>query len=221
MINTSTKTVLLFLLAVFGINSCKAQSGKSFDKGSLYETGMELVRLTVDKAMSKNYMGYLTTHPAILNITETFASGNYDVPVHVYQIELSDNKIIQYVSNHGLIDSFDSIPDKLKQEIINKFIQGIPSLIEGMTKVENLAASSFLISQLVSVNKELAQNTVLLYDFKDATPIAVVFLKGKDNTFIAVSQPLIGFDLKQLNGFMLNDLLPVSEDNDILNQHAP
>lgn len=221
MINTSTRTFLLFLLIVFGINSCKAQSGKSFDKGSLYETGMELVRLTVDKAMSKNYMGYLTTHPAILNTIKTFTSGNYDVPAHVYQIELSDDKIMQYVSNHGLIGSFDSIPDKLKQEIINKFILGIPSLIEGMTNVENLAASSFLTSQLVSVNKELTQNTVLLYDFKDATPIAVVFLKGKNNAFVAVSQPLIEFDLKQLNGFMLNDLLPISENNDILNRHTP
>lgn len=221
MISTSTRTFLLFLLIVFGINSCKAQSDKSFDKGSLYETGMELVRLTVDKAVSKNYMGYLTTHPAILNTIETFTSGNYDVPAHVYQIELSDDKIMQYVSNHGLINSFDSIPDKLKQEIINKFILGIPSLIEGMTNVENLAASSFLTSQLVSVNKELTQNTMLLYDFKDATPIAVVFLKGKNNAFVAVSQPLIEFDLKQLNGFMLNDLLPISEDNDILNRYTP
>lgn len=221
MINTPIRAFLLFLLIAFSISSCKAQSDKSFDKGSLYETGMELVRLTTDKAMSKNYIGYLTTHPAILNTIETFASGNYDVPAHVYQIELSDDKIIQYISNHGLIASFDSIPDKLKQEIINKFILGIPSLIEGMTNVENLAASSFLTSQLVSVNKELTQNTILLYDFKDATPIAVVFLKGKNNTFVAVSQPLIGFDLKQLNGFMLNDLLPISKGNDIFNQHTP
>ena len=200
-------SLLIFLINVFSVSNGVAQTSATIDNSFIYETAMELIDLTVDKAKSEEYLKIYTTHPAILNTIKEFASGNYDTPQNVYTIELSEETVCNYLLGHQLIDSFETFPDNIRQEIINKFIIGIPSLLEGQAGVDNLAASTFLTTQQIAVNKELSQNTLLIYTFSEGTPIAVLYFIGKGNAILTVAQPLLGYDLEQLKA-----ILPISEN---------
>ncbi|MDE6794158.1 MAG: hypothetical protein K2J63_02505 [Muribaculaceae bacterium] len=202
--------IMMLLTSIFSASNGLAQTSTLIDNSSIYESAMELINLTVDKARSEEYLKIYTTHPAILNTIKEFADGNYETPEHIYSIELSEGKVCEFLSQHELINSFDTFPNNIRQEIINKFITGIPSLLEGQAGVDNLAASTFLTTQQIAVNKELSQSTLLIYTFSEGTPIAVLYFIGKDNAVLTVAQPLLGYDLEQLK-----TILPISESNKI------
>ena len=202
--------IMMLLTSIFSASNGLAQTSTLIDNSSIYESAMELINLTVDKARSEEYLKIYTTHPAILNTIKEFADGNYETPEHIYSIELSEGKVCEFLSQHELINSFDTFPNNIRQEIINKFITGIPSLLEGRAGVDNLAASTFLTTQQIAVNKELSQSTLLIYTFSEGTPIAVLYFIGKDNAVLTVAQPLLGYDLEQLK-----TILPISESNKI------
>lgn len=202
--------LMMLLTSIFSVSNGLAQTNAPINNSSIYETAMELIGLTVDKAKSKEYLKIYTTHPAILNTIKDFADGNYETPEHIYSLELSKEKVCKFLSEHELIDTFETFSDNIRQEIINKFILGIPSLLEGQAGVDHLAASTFLTTQQIAVNKELSQSTLLIYTFSEGTPIAVLYFIGKDNAVLTVAQPLLGYDLEQLKA-----ILPISESNDI------
>ncbi|MDE6337348.1 MAG: hypothetical protein K2L34_12340 [Muribaculaceae bacterium] len=202
--------IMMLLTSIFSASNGLAQTSTLIDNSSIYESAMELIGLTVDKARSEEYLKIYTTHPAILNTIKEFADGNYETPEHIYSLELSEEKVCEFLSDHELINSFDTFPHNIRQEIINKFITGIPSLLEGRAGVDNLAASTFLTTQQIAVNKELSQSTLLIYTFSEGTPIAVLYFIGKDNAVLTVAQPLLGYDLEQLK-----TILPISESNKI------
>lgn len=204
-------SLLFFLLMfIFCAFSCSVQSTVSSEKDAVNEIADELIKITVEKAKSDNYISLLSSHPAIKNTIEKFAAGNYDMPQIIYQIDLTDEMIIEYMENNMLDYSLDSLSIILRQETINKFILGIPALIEGKTGPENLAASSMLETQKVGIDKRIKHNAMLILTFKEGMPIAVVFLKGKGGAFLALSQPLIGFEPGNFNDPTLNDLLSIT-----------
>ena len=202
--------LLILLISVFSASGGLAKTNAPVNNSSISETAIELIGLTLDKAKSEEYLKIYTTHPAILNTIKDFADGNYETPEHIYLIELSEGKVCKFLSEHELINSFDTFPHNIRQEIINKFITGIPSLLEGRAGVDNLAASTFLTTQQIAVNKELSQNTLLIYTFSEGTPIAILYFVEKDNAVLTVTQPLLGYDLERLKA-----ILPISESNEI------
>ena len=84
--------VLLTLLMTMGLTAC----GINKDSSSLYDQGLEVVKVMDEMAKSDSYTKYFTGNDEILKIIEGIAVGNYSEPKEV------GRHFVSVYSSHGL-----------------------------------------------------------------------------------------------------------------------
>ena len=184
--------VLLTLLVTIGLTAC----GINKDSSSLYDQGLEVVKVMDEMAKSDSYTKYFTGNDEILKIIEGIAVGNYSEPKEVYEVVFPEN-IHQLL--FGGTDAEISMSDELDNIMRKKMMASIVTQINAYGGSMNLAASTVCTASKSFINDELENNLIYIYVYDDAAPIAITFLKESDDIVSANGSFLISDELKALD----------------------
>lgn len=182
---------LIFITMLFlTMEAAFTLGGKSKASGekSLIQQSLSLISLMNEKASSENYVSFLYggSDELFSTIKEIkIPDNNEDYQVYKIGGDFS-NFLNAMLSSLG--GSFDtgSFSPQIKKDINQRFLSGFASMWNGKTAGPTaLAAASILQSEKVFVSKELKEDCVYIFSFKDSYPIAVSFLQGEDNAIKA------------------------------------
>lgn len=184
--------VLITFLMTMGLTAC----GINKDSSSLYDQGLEVVKVMDEMAKSDSYTKYFTGNDEILSIVEGIAAGNYSEPKEVYEVVFPENS---YQLLFGDADAEIAMSEELDNIMRKKMMASIVTQINAYGGSMNLAASTVCTASKSFINDELENNLIYIYVYDDAAPIAITFLKESDDIVSANGSFLISDELKALD----------------------
>ena len=176
------KMILAILIAlnVFLSMGCDKQV-KEENKESLYEHGLEVIHLMSEMAQSTAFSNTYTGNESILNIIHKIGDGNYEEIKKVYMISFDKKNLENMTELAGVV----GMSDELKGYTMQRMITAIVSYINAYSGAEKLSAASVCAASKTFVSNELDHDSVFIYTYKDAYPVAVTFIAGEDNSVLA------------------------------------
>ncbi len=182
--------IVLTLGIVLLFGACDNALEGSSDK-SLYEHGLDLISLLKEMAGSEAYIGiYIGGDEEISTIVANAAKGDYTKPKAVYQIMISEDKLLKLLD---ITDTdMEGLSDTLKEYIKQRLQNSITSLINSSGGTNMIAASSICTAgkTFVSAADEHIGNVIYLYTYENAIPVIVTFVEG-ENGAVSASGSLI------------------------------
>ena len=171
---------ILIVFSVFISMGCDKQV-KEENKESLYEHGLEVIHLMSEMAQSTAYSSAYTGNESILNIIHKIGDGNYEETKKVYSISFNRENLENMTELAGV----DGISDELKDYTMQRVITALVSQINAYSGAEHIAATSVCTAGKTFVSDALDEDSIFIYTFEDAYPVAVTFITGEDNTISA------------------------------------
>jgi len=195
--------VLLSQMAFAG-GCAQPKKAKAAKPKTLVEQGLSLISLMREKAENKNLIKmYFGSNDEVSNIVQEIAQQDFSKPSAVYRLSGDFTTLFSLMTI--AFDTADmQFSSELKEEVAKRFLSSIPSIWTASKAGEyQLAAASLLTCTKVFVSKELSQDCIFVYEFPDAYPVAVCFLRGEDNAVMAQSSFVIDKDfIKSLQDFL-------------------
>ena len=194
--------VLLSQMAFAG-GGAQPKKAKAAKPKTLVEQGLSLISLMREKAENKNFVLFYSGNDEVSNIVQEIAQQDFSKPSAVYRLSGDFSFLFSLMTME--FDTADmQFSSELKEEVAKRFLSSIPSIWTASKAGEyQLAASSLLTCTKVFVSKELSQDCIFVYEFPDAYPVAVCFLRGEDNAVMAQSSFVIDKDfIKSLQDFL-------------------
>lgn len=152
---------------------------------SPYEQGEELVAQVVEIAGNKEFLEIYTPVPEITEVLTTAVAGkDYSAPKTVYSVKVPESALWAVFDASGLAN-MEGLSDTLKQKARNQLFGGLASQLNAMSGANVLAASSICTANKTFVNPDITENTLYLYTYEGAPPVAVTFLPGEDGAVYA------------------------------------
>lgn len=203
----SKKTILFLtvgLLCAMTFAAGKEKKGaKAAKPKTLVEQGLSLISLMKEKAENKKLINLYSGSDELNNIIQEIASQGVSKPSEVYRLSGDFSFLFSLMTME--FDTADmQFSSELKEEVAKRFLSSIPSIWNAKTAgATPLAAASLLTCTKAFVSKELSQDCIFLYEFHDAYPVAVCFLRGEDNAVMATSTIIVDKDfIKWLQDFL-------------------
>lgn len=163
--------VCMVLGAAFLLFSCSKTTAP------LYERGKEVVSLMKEMLYDDEYLkahGYSDNYSEALDMVR---NGDYSKVSVIYELEIDPSSI------------YNSADIELSKELETYFsdnaISSFSSMINVRSGVDSVAIAAMVCAQYSCVNTKVDESKLYLYVFDDGCPIAVSFVKGKDNSFRA------------------------------------
>lgn len=78
------------------------------------------------------------------------------------------------------LNGINNLSDELKDVLSRKTLGAVITQINGMSGVDNLAAASLCTVGKTFVNENVTEDTIYLYTYENALPVAVTFAVGDD-----------------------------------------
>lgn len=103
------------------------------------------------------------------------------LPKAVYAISVIDDSLTAMAG----LDQLDHAPAELKAFLMQRILGSLMTQVNGMSGVENLAASSICTAGKTFVHENLAEDVIYLYTYENAFPVAVTFTAGEDQAVSA------------------------------------
>lgn len=167
-------SVLLTLVMLVSMSAC-GNGGKGSGK-TLYEHGLDVASLMVEATRTEQYVEIYAATPALGEIIKEIGEGDYTAPEVVYAVTIDEEELWENTE----LANFDDISEKLKNATLNRMFGSLITQINGMSGAEELAASSICTQGKTFVDDSITDNTIFLYVYEDALPIAVIFTVGED-----------------------------------------
>ena len=168
------------LIMVLSLSACS--KGENISKGkSLYAQGLEVIQVMSEMTQEEEYVELHTGNSEIKTIIQNISTGDYSSPKAVYAISISDENLAAMAE----VSNLDSASEELKDFLLQRVLGSLMTQINGMSGVENLAASSVCTVSKIFVNENVADDVIYLYTYDDAVPVAVTFTVGEDQAVSA------------------------------------
>lgn len=106
----------------------------------------------------------------------------------MYAISIAEDDLAAMVGSNP-----DNVSEELKNYIMQKSLASLMMQINGMSSVENLAASSVCTVGKTFVNENVTEDVIYLYVYENAIPVAVTFTIG-ENQAVSASGIFIMYD---------------------------
>ena len=181
----SVRNVLVGLIIVFGliiVLSLSACSNKgNAEAKSLYEQGLEIVRLMSEMTQTEGYVDVYTGNGEVKAVIQSISAGDYSSPKAVYAISVADDDLAAMVE----LNRLDNVSDELKKFLLQRSRSALMTQINSMSGVENLAATSVCTAGKSFVSENAAEDAIYLYTYENARPIAVTFTIGENQAVSA------------------------------------
>ena len=158
---------------------------------SLEVRGMQIVSMLEEIAESEEYLSIYSADPELLNIIATFAEGDHSDPATIYRLTLSEENVKSLCGT----DVLTSLSPKLQDFLEGRVQASIINIANARGGSTALAATSICTAGRTFVSDEISSDTIYLYTFEDAVPVAVSFTVGESNTVTATGTFLIAEEL--------------------------
>lgn len=151
---------------------------------SLYEHGLDVISLMTEITRNEQYLSVYTASKDITDIATTISQGDFSTPKAVYALTFSDTQL----ENLAEIESMGNISPELKEMIKTRTISTLITQINGLAGVAQLATTSVCNAGKSFVEPSVNENSIYIYTYENATPIAVTFTIGDDHIVDATGQ---------------------------------
>lgn len=204
-----TVCMLIFLL---GLTACgSGGSDKEQDRKmsqSKYDIGMELItKLSeISKDESYEHMILSATDEAVLKIIDNIRTMNYSQPEHIYRVKNLDEvfSAVMFMGQSGG-EIYSDISDTVKGVLESKFADGLRNIITGQrTSVAAVAVSGIYVIDTTFVDSSVKTCEVYIYTFREAYPVMISYVPGKDGAVAATAGYIIVDDYIGADGDVLS-----------------
>ena len=154
---------------------------------SLEVRGMQIVSMLEEIAESEEYLSIYSADPELLDIIDSFAEGDRSDPKTIYRITLSEESVKALCGT----DVLTSLSPKLREFLEGRVQASVINIANARGGSTALAATSICTAGRTFVSDEITDDTIYLYTFEDAVPVAVAFTVGEGNTVTASGTFLI------------------------------
>ena len=172
--------IILALAMALSFSACGSNKDHAETK-SLYAQGLEVVQLMAEMTNTEAYIDIHTGDSAIKDIIQSISNGDYSAPKAVYAISITDENLTAMAE----LGNLDNASEELKSVLMQRVLGSLIPQINGMSGVENLAASSVCTVGKTFVDENATENVIYLYTYENATPVAVTFTVGEDQAVSA------------------------------------
>ena len=172
--------IILALAMALSFSACGSNKDHAETK-SLYAQGLEVVQLMAEMTNTEAYIDIHTGDSAIKDIIQSISNGDYSAPKAVYAISITDENLTAMAE----LGNLDNASEELKSVLMQRVLGSLIPQINGMSGVENLAASSVCTVGKTFVDENATENAIYLYTYENATPVAVTFTVGEDQAVSA------------------------------------
>lgn len=187
--------ILIFLL---GLTACSGSSDKEQDRKmsqSKYDIGMELIEKLseISKDESYEHMLLSATDEAMLKIIDNIRTMDYSQPEHIYRVKNLDEvfSAVIFMEKYDQ-EAYSEISDTVKDVLESKFADGLRNIITGQrTSVAAVAVSGVYVIDTTFVDTSVKTCEVYIYTFKEAYPVMVSYVPGKDGAVAATAGYII------------------------------
>lgn len=178
----SIKTVLttLAVIMVLSLSAC-GNNESNAETRSLYAQGLEIVQLMSEMTQSEEYVDIFTGSREIKSVVQNISTGDYTTPKAVYAVSITNENLAAMAE----LNNLDNASKGLKSFLAQRALGSLMTQINGMSGVENLAASSVCTVGKTFVNENANENVIYLYTYDNAVPVAVTFIVGEDQAISA------------------------------------
>ncbi len=172
--------IVIALIMVLSLSAC-SNSKDNADTKSLYAQGLEVVQLMSEMTRTEEYVNIYTGDSEINTVLRKISTGNYSSPKAVYAISITDDTLAAMAE----LNNLGNASEELKIFLMQRVLGSLMTQINGMSGVENLAASSVCTVGKTFVNENAAEDVIYLYTYEDALPVAVTFTIGEEQAVSA------------------------------------
>ena len=173
-------------VAAFALCACGGSRAGTQDAGdiSLYDRGLAVIELMAEMTESEAYIGLTTANDGIRAIIQNDLAGEHEEPKAVYSVSIPEEQLWAWW-DMAEMEETGEISQELRAFLQHRILTSIPSVINGMAGVEELAAANACTAQKTFAVKNEMEDVTYLYVFEDAAPAAVTFTAGEDGTVSA------------------------------------
>ena len=182
------RNILAACLGAVLLSSCGVTES---ELPSLEVRGMQIVSMLEEIAESEEYLSIYSADPELLNIIATFAEGDHSDPKIIYRLTLSEENVKSLCGT----DVLTSLSPKLQDFLEGRVQASIINIANARGGSTALAATSICTAGRTFVSDEISSDTIYLYTFEDAVPVAVSFTVGESSTVTATGTFLIAEEL--------------------------
>ena len=115
---------------------------------------------------------------------QTALAGEHEKPEAVYSVSIPEEQLWAWW-DMAEMEETGEMSQELRAFLQHRILTSIPSVINGMAGVEELAAANACTAQKTFTVKNEMEDVTYLYVFEDAAPAAVTFTAGEDGTVSA------------------------------------
>ena len=180
------------LWAVLAYGMLLASCGTTdFELPSPEVRGMQIVAMLEEIAESDEYLSIYSADPELLSIIASFAEGDRSDPKTIYRLTLSEESVKSLCGT----DVLTSLSPRLQDFLEGRVQASIVNIANARGGSTVLAATSICTAGITFVSDEITDDTIYLYTFENAVPVAVAFTVGEGNTVTASGTFLAAEDL--------------------------
>ncbi len=158
---------------------------------SLEVHGMQIVSMLEEITESEDYLSIYSSDSDIMSIINSFAEGDHSDPAAIYRLTLSEESVKSLCGT----DILTSLSPKLQAFLEGRVQASIINIANARGGSKALAATSICTVGKTFVSDEIAADTIYLYTFENAVPVAVSFTVGESHTVSATGTFLIAEEL--------------------------
>jgi len=152
---------------------------------------MQIVAMLEEIAESDEYLSIYSADPELLSIIASFAEGDRSDPKTIYRLTLSEESVKSLCGT----DVLTSLSPRLQDFLEGRVQASIVNIANARGGSTVLAATSICTAGITFVSDEITDDTIYLYTFENAVPVAVAFTVGEGNTVTASGTFLAAEDL--------------------------
>lgn len=173
-------------VAAFALCACGGSRAGTQDAGdiSLYDRGLAVIDIMAEMTESEAYIGLTTANDGIRAIIQNDLAGEHEEPEAVYFISIPEEQLRAWW-DLAEMEETGEMSQELWTFLRQRILASVPSVINGMAGVEELAAANACMAQKTFAVKNEIQDVTYLYVYEDAAPAAVTFTAGEDGTVSA------------------------------------
>ncbi len=187
-------TIILLICAMSGCSS------KNTEFESYYESGFDLISLSLELAESEEYVKSYNISTDQQKLLDKLTLLDNPEPVKVFSLDLSDEMI------KSLSIETNNCSEAVKAYLASNVMKSIPTIINTKTGDHNTVVASSVASASMTFD-HTGENLprMYLYIFENNFSYAVNFNPGYDNSVLAVAVPI--FDDALSNCSDINDIV--------------
>ena len=180
-----------FLIAVLMSVLLTSCGTTDFELPSLEVRGMQIISMLEEIAESEDYLSIYSSDKELLDIIDTFAAGDHSDPKTIYRLTLSEESVKSLCGT----DILTFLSPELQSFLESRVQASVINIANARGGSTALAATSICTAGKTFVSDEITADTIYLYTFENAVPVAVSFTVGEGHTVSASGTFLIAEEL--------------------------